>query len=174
MIDKTDSKKKFRILGVPRPKNIRNYAAQIEATMNELTGAGYDVQLSDEKNGVLIIGRLSEPPAQSPLLALLGGVPGMSRHAPASKLSPRTLELLQRFRHIPVEDTEVLRAEARKQASSLVRGFTAEEIATAADEATKEADEHEKTHDADSTCIIPAGLRTLAEVLKEAAALQLQ
>jgi hypothetical protein len=167
-------KKKYRVIGVPRPKDIKAYAAKIEDAMNEMHAAGYAVQLSDEKNGVVLLGQLSES-QQNPIVEILQNLGAQpQQHAP-SAMSPRTDELVSRFRYAgKATDIEGFRVEARKQASSLIQGFSASELATAVEEILKEADAHEKTHKPGSDCLIPETLRALSEILKQTMQLQLQ
>jgi len=175
----TTKKKKYRVEVVAFGKNLKIYARDLEKIANELDDAGYRFQLSDQKTGTVLFGQFvgnATVVAGTPesLLEMLAG------NAPnTSHFTPRTRELVGRFFNACGDhhnDPDAFSEVAKKQATTLLKGFSVRELTGAAEEIDREAVAHAETHDAksDEMCHMPALLRHVANIVREHIQLQLQ
>lgn len=173
-----EKKKQFRVMGVERA-DIHTYAENIAKCMNELSAEGYDIQLIEQSDGALLVGHLATSTRPTPLALLQDLVNGPEAdEPPGSALSARSVAILRAFaRMLPSSDAATITREAPKHAARACHGFSASELATAAEEFLREADEHDKTHrknGEDADCVMSAMLRALAPILKDTARSTLQ
>jgi hypothetical protein len=78
------------------------------------------------------------------------------------------------FDSIKSEDPDSFKKAAEKLAKTCLVDYSAHDLSSASDELLKEAADHEKTHDAASSCTLPQLLRIIAEIAKSTASSQLQ
>lgn len=167
----SESKKPFRIVGIPHGKNIVTYAKKLEETMNKMKADDYAFQVSEHKTGTLIIGQYVEP---------LPGMQTMFRRGEptaASMFSARTSELVHRFMRLPSRGGEfaTFAADVKQNVVLLTRGFTAEELTIAAKEVEAAGIAHAATPEhKEGDCPFPEAMRAIAEALRGQATAQLQ
>lgn len=167
-----EEKEKFWFEGVPAQRNFKKFAKDIQAVMNRMTNEGYETQIIEREEGILVVGRLVVDPvvaqpqqSQHPLLELIG----------LQHMSPKTHILAASFLHsIHTQEPKSFAAEVLKLAPTFIQGYSALELMTASEELNKSADEHEKGHEEDSACTLSTNLRAIAKVVKDTAQSQLQ
>lgn len=169
----TDSKKKFRVVGIPYAKSVTTYAKKLEETMNQLSEDGYSFQITEQKSGTVVIGQLAEA-MKHPLQQLLEAREARAREQ--EKFSPRTRELLGRVAQLPGDgtDIEALEIEVKKNLVSLTRGYGAEELSVAAKELEAAAATHVNHPGHDADCTYDKALLVVAANVRNAIQAQLQ
>ncbi len=169
---KPSEKKKFRVVGVQYSKKMAVYASQIEVAMNSLRADGYSAQIQEQKDGMLLIGVLTE----NPLEALAEAMRKQGIHPAGLELNPRTKVLFERCIDASgnTQDPKEFIEAVQKKMTSILHGFNADELKTASDELARESVAHAKTHEANAECTLPEILTSLSELLKSAAHAQLQ
>jgi hypothetical protein len=160
----TKGRKKIRVVGINRTRDLSAYAARIETEMNRLMRRRYTVSLRDEPNGVLIIAQYVE--AED--VQLPPGVHLVKLDLePESTTSARTKELVRRFALL--KSPEVMVQEAR----SCFHGYTAPELEVAASEIAECLKRHEETCKSGS-CRAAPFYKTILGLVKDAQRLSLQ
>lgn len=160
---------KFRHIAVngKNAKTGTKYARDLSKAMNTLVEADYAVQIQEHKNFTLVLGIHTGERPQPREHA------GESHDDDVGGFSPATRELMNRFaRLMGPSGPEGFAHEVKQQASSLVRGFNAEQLTTAASELEAALKRHEKHHKED--CSEARAMRIVAEALRVTARIQLQ
>lgn len=123
------SKKKIRVIGINRGRDLKAYGKQVEKAMNELIEDGYRVEPHEEPNGVLLMAQLKGDESEQrehPLARLLGGgamlVP-IGQQSETTDWNPRTTELIKRFANI-VQDEEHFAKDMAKHMTACTAGFS--------------------------------------------------
>jgi len=164
-------KNKFRVQGIPSADGDMNaFAQRLEGIMNLMHDEGYEVQVLDQTHGVLVLGALPS----TDIFQVNAHAEETEDELEAANLGVRSRELLVRFLSITnAQDPKVFREVAKKQVSTLIKGFSTRELTTAAKELAAEADHHESAHD-DPNCTLAHLLRVISALLTDAAKTQLQ
>jgi hypothetical protein len=164
--------KKYIMEGVPRGRDIKKFAAKIEETLNRVHDSGYNAQIIEQPNGVIINGTLDEHRAggmsTGTLLDILSALRGAPPSEDRSPFSERSKELTSRFMaEIEPNTSQARLPKAVEMAAPLAtRGFSSEELKTASEECEKFAAEHEKEHTDPTECSIPLLMRSISQVAR--------
>lgn len=145
-----EDKKKIRVVGINRGKNLPAYAKKVEKAMNDLLADGYRVEPHEEPNGVLLMCTLksTEPEQEHPLARLLGGNPLVlmaqrPTETSSTGWSPRTEELIKRFAdEVTPETNFVLELQKPSVLRKCTAGFSVPELETAKNEVSKAIEDH--------------------------------
>jgi hypothetical protein len=146
-----EAKKRFRVVGISNGECLEAYAEEVEFTMNDLTSQGYDIQLRDEANGLLVVGTLASSQSSG------------TDSLPYTDLT--ALILLSKFEkatNMRVEDVE-------KNTADLVKGFSHAQLESVSNEIGGMAALH-----SDHECSAGQFYRAVANALKQAAQQNLQ
>jgi hypothetical protein len=164
-------KKQFRVVAVSRPNRpIWEYAQELEHQMNELANDGYDIGLREDPGGVILIASLEEDDdeAQTGAPRTLGELLSRFGMQPPPEHSARTGALLRKFAE--VTNLRVCDVSKADNVRACISGYSAKELAEAAEVFEKAAEQH-KDHD---DCSAGAFLKAVAQVVKQAAHENLQ
>lgn len=158
-------KKRFRSVGVPYGKSVADYAKRLETAMNKLSDEGYAFQITEQKNGSVIVGQLVVRPE----------VPEVPESPKAASFSTKTRELIESAVSLQGRRSRAaLVGDLPKHAAEITRGFGAEDLRVAAEELDLAATEHEGETLHHRPCDYLLLLRALADIVKQAARLSLQ
>jgi hypothetical protein len=172
--------KRMRAIGVgfDKVEGFSVYGQRVEDAMNELIDQGYAVHVIDQKNGILVLGKLPQidAPQATPVVfglsSILESIGGQSGYGgPPSKLG----ELISSFhKAIPISTpiTEIPTL-CEKVAPELLRGFGSIEIDKLREEVVDEKKDHDKMCGA-KDCTYSHLLAGIASVLKTYAFANLQ
>ena len=163
--------KKFRVIGVKNRKDVWRTAQDLEDSMNELQAEQRDVQIVKNKYGILVVGRRAMPPLSDLLEGFLKRADDKGTDACPEIMSACTNRLLNHaLDAISTREPVAFARELQKCGPVLVRGWSAQELATASEELELEIKSHANDHP-DPSCSYVLMLGSLAKFAKESARL---
>jgi hypothetical protein len=141
-------KKRIRVIGINRGRDMALYAKKIEKAINELTEEGYEVSPHEQRNGMLLMGTLRSPsslPADHPLARLLNNAARIDMDE-SPPWSPKTVAIVGRFANV-VRDEGSFVKDTTKYAHECVKGYSMNDLEEVKGEIAKALEEHNKVCD---------------------------
>src|SRR6202042_1614536 len=105
-------KKRVRVVGINRGRDMALYAKKLEKAINELTEEGYEVSPHEQRNGMLLMGTLRSPnglSADHPLSRLLNDAARMSDADEPPPWSPKTVAIVSRFAKVVRDESNFVK-----------------------------------------------------------------
>jgi hypothetical protein len=158
MVDQK-AKKRIRVVGINRGRDLKAYAAKLEKAMNEMLEQGYIVEPHEEPNGVLLMCQLKNAETDRPerLSRVLGSVvvPMSALRGQAQdeepSISDKTHALLSRFAD-KMGPNAAFADVVKNHVAECTRGYSVLELEAAKHEISKALEYHVKESECGGTC----------------------
>lgn len=143
-----EKKKRIRVVGVNKGRNLELYAKKLEKVMNQLADEDYEISPHEQSTGMILMCTLRRPALdipEHPLARLLGGlVVPMGGPQESAPWSPKTIELVKRFAKVAHDKSDFAKDMA-KYGRECTKDYSVHDLEAVRTEVAQALEEHNKT-----------------------------